>query len=197
MLRSIKLLVVSVIILLFVSPALAQDPSQKAPRIVHHYPDLEIEVWTDKGEGAVYNPGEEIEVFFQTSQDCYVLIYNIDTRGYVNILYPYEYSDPHWVSGGRIHRVPERYEDYQLRVDGPEGTEYIQAICSTEPIDLPNWPRYLGGFREEDDEVSVLRLEEDEDPYVRTGSLHLHSGIPSPEVVLLAQDISYRTSLPL
>ncbi len=165
MLKLTKSIIFSVIFCLFLSSAFAQEQSQKAPRIIQTYPDLEMDVWTDKGEGAVYNPGEEIEVFFQTSEDCYVLIYNIDTRGYVNILYPYDYSDRQWVSGERIYRIPGRYDDYQLRVDGPEGTEYIQAICSTQPINLPNWPRYMGGFRGEDEEVSVLRLDEDEDPY--------------------------------
>jgi len=165
MLKLTKFIILSIILGLFITPGFAQQLPEKAPRITHYYPDLEIEVWIDKGEGAVYHPGEKIRIFFQTSEDCYVLIYNIDTRGYVNILYPYDYSDPHWVSGGIIYRIPNRYADYQLRIDGPEGTEYIQAICSSEPIDLPNWPRYMGGFRDEDEEVSVLRLEEDEDPY--------------------------------
>lgn len=165
MLKLKRIVILSIILGLCLPSAFAQQKPPIAPRIIHYYPDLEIDVWIDKGEGAVYHPGEKIKVFFQTSEDCYVSIYNIDTRGYVNILYPYDYSDPQWVFGGKIYRIPNRYDDYQLRVDGPEGTEYIQAICSTKPIHLPNWPRYMGGLKGEDEEISVLRLEEDEDPY--------------------------------
>ncbi len=161
-----KLLKVTLLVLilgLVFRPALAQD---------EYYPDdefassadLEVDVWVDRGDGSVYNPGDEIEILFETSQDCYVVIYNIDTRGYVNILYPYDHTDSPWVEGNQIHRIPGSYNDYDLRVDGPDGVEYIQAIASLEPIVLPDWPRYVGGMGEDHLDITVLRLE-DEDPY--------------------------------
>jgi hypothetical protein len=168
MLKFKKIYLAFLLLVLFPSFALAFDYDQEEEYVstqkIAHYPKLDIDVWADKGEGGTYHPGEEIGVYFQASSDCYVVIYNIDTRGYLNILYPYEYSDPQFVRGGKIYRIPERYADYELRVDGPEGTEYLVAVASFEPIRIPHWPRYMGGLREED-EINVSRLEEDEDPY--------------------------------
>ncbi|MGB2698164.1 MAG: DUF4384 domain-containing protein [Candidatus Zixiibacteriota bacterium] len=156
-------------------PVLAQD---------EYYPDdefssshVDIDVWVDRGDGSVYNPGDEIRIFFEASRDCYVVVYNIDTRGYVNILYPYDYTDSPWVEGNQVYRIPGEYDDYDLRVDGPEGLEYVQAIASLEPIVLPDWPRYVGGMKEDHLDITVLRLE-DEDPYdfMETINYHLIRG---------------------
>jgi hypothetical protein len=130
---------------------------------VLHQPYLDIEVWVDKGEGATYYPGEKIKVYFKASRDCYVVLYNIDTKGYVSLLYPNDRSDDCYVEGGRTYRIPDRLDDYDLTVDGPEGTEYIQAVASFDPIALPNFP----GLSEEygsDEEIYAYRLDE-EDPF--------------------------------
>jgi len=124
------------------------------------YPYLDVEVWVDKGEGATYYPGEKIKVYFQASRDCYMVIYNIDTRGYVHLLYPYDPGDDPYVEGGRVYRIPDRFDEYDLTVDGPSGVEYIQAVASLEPLLLPNFP---GGY-EYDGEIYAYRLD-GEDPF--------------------------------
>ena len=116
------------------------DDSYDVKHRVISDPYLDVEVWVDKGEGAAYNPGENIKVYFQTSRDCYVVIYNIDTRGYVDLLYPVDDDDDPYVEGGRVYRIPDRFDDYELTVDGPDGVEYIQAVASPAPLDLPNFP---------------------------------------------------------
>jgi hypothetical protein len=108
-------------------------------RIIHR-PYLDVEVWVDKGEGATYYPGEEIKVYFRASSDCYVVLYNIDARGYVHLLYPLDEWDDPYLEGGRVYRIPDRFDDYDLTVNGPDGVEYIQAVASPEPLDLPNFP---------------------------------------------------------
>jgi hypothetical protein len=126
-------------------------------------PYLDIEVWVDKGEGTTYYPGEKIKVYFKASRDCYAVIYNIDTKGYVNLLYPCDGHDDSYIEGGRTYRIPDRFDDYDLTVDGPEGTEYIQAVASLDPIALPNFP----GLSEKYDyngEIYAYKLD-GEDPF--------------------------------
>lgn len=138
------------------------DRSGVSHRVIHR-PYLDIEVWVDRGEGATYYPGEKINVYFKASRDCYVVLYDINTKGYVSLLYPYDRSDDHYVEGGRTYRIPDRLDNYDLTVDGPEGTEYIQAVASFDPIALPNFP----GLSEEydnDEEIYAYRLDE-EDPF--------------------------------
>jgi hypothetical protein len=128
-------------------------------RVIDH-PYLDVKVWVDKGEGAIYHPGEDVKAYFQTSRDCYVVIYDIDTRGYVHLLYPADQEDDSYVEGGRVYRIPDRFDDYDLTVDGPDGVEYIQAVASLEPIDFPNFP----GASSDDEEIYAYKLE-GEDPF--------------------------------
>lgn len=137
------------------------DQYQVSHRVIHQ-PYLDVEVWVDRGEGATYYPGEEIEVYFRASRDCYVVIYGINTRGYTYLLYPYDKYDDYYVEGGRTYRIPDRFDDYNLTVDGPEGTEYIQAVASFDPVSVPNFPGLYG--YEEDEEIYAYSLDE-EDPF--------------------------------
>jgi hypothetical protein len=138
------------------------DPYGVDHRVIHQ-PYLDIEVWVDKGEGATYHPGERIKVYFKASRDCYVVIYDIDTKGYVNLLYPSDGEDDYYVEGGRTYRIPDRFDDYDLTVDGPEGTEYVQAVASFDPIALPNFPG-LSEKYDYDGEIYAYRLD-GEDPF--------------------------------
>ena len=139
------------------------DDNYDVSHRVIHRPYLDIEVWVDKGEGATYYPGEEIKVYFRASRDCYVVIYDIDTRGYATLLYPYDGSDDCYVEGGRTYRIPDRFDDYDLTVDGPEGTEYIQAVASFDPIALPNFPG-LSEKYDSAEEIYAYKLD-GEDPF--------------------------------
>lgn len=105
-------------------------------------PDLDIKVWTEKDEGAVYRPGEPIKVYFKASRDCYVTLYNIDTEGKVHILFPYGYKESNFVEGDQVYRLPKLSRHKRLIVTGPAGVEYIQAVASLHPFPVPIWPRY-------------------------------------------------------
>ncbi len=102
--------------------------------------DLEVRVWMNKAEGKSYGQGEHAILYFQANRDCYVTIYDVNTRGEVNLLYPYEFDDPHFIEGGRVYTIPDYFDEFKLIVDGPPGTEYIQAVASTRPFDVPRWP---------------------------------------------------------
>ena len=113
---------------------------------------LDIKVWVDKGEGAGYEPGEDIRVYFKTNRDAYVIIYDIDTRGNVHLLYPYDFRDSRFVEGNRPYRIPSLRDDYYLKVNGPEGTEKIVALATGELFYLPDlgWDLDPDDLREED-----------------------------------------------
>ncbi|MGB8656374.1 MAG: DUF4384 domain-containing protein [Candidatus Zixiibacteriota bacterium] len=123
-------------------------------------PHLDVKVWVDKGGGATYSPGEQIRVYFQASRDCYVVIYNIDTRGYTHLLYPCGGRADAYVEGGRVYRIPDKLDDYDLTVDGPNGVEYIQAVAGLDPVSVPNFP----GEYASDEETYAYKLD-GEDPF--------------------------------
>jgi hypothetical protein len=108
----------------------------------YYGPPLVLDVWTSKGEGAVYRPGERMRVYFRASADCYVTLYNIDTQGYVHLLYPARRMDQHFIEGGVTYRIPARRDPYDLVISGPSGIEYIEGVASIAPF-REEFPWYL------------------------------------------------------
>lgn len=97
---------------------------------------LDVEIWTDDDE---YYDGDNINIKFRANKDCYVVVYNIDTRGNVNLLYPSDQYDDTKIERERTYRIPDSYDEYDLTVRGPEGIEYIQIVASRAPIPIPDW----------------------------------------------------------
>jgi hypothetical protein len=122
----------------------------------YYRPPLVLDVWTSKGDGAIYHPGERIRVYFRASADCYVTLYNVDTEGYVHLLYPARSLDQHFIQGGITYRLPSRHDPYDLTISGPSGIEYIEAVASAAPF-RQELPWYL------DPEYS--EWENDENPW--------------------------------
>jgi len=83
-------------------PAHAQSRVSRAPNAAA----LTVDVWTNKEEGGVYRPGEGMRIFFRPSEDAFVLLYNVDTDGFVHLIYPYGPNDPERVEGAAPIRFP-------------------------------------------------------------------------------------------
>lgn len=126
---------------------------------------LDIKVWVDKGENASYEPGDDIRVYFRTNQDAHVIVYDIDTRGNVHLLYPYDYRDTRFVEGNRPYRIPSLRDDYYLKVNGPEGTEKIVAIATREPFYIPNLGWDLDSDQLTEEDFYYMRKPEGEDDW--------------------------------
>jgi len=109
-----------------------------AAKAVETHGRLDIDVWLDNDDG-IYYQGENVTIFFQTSQDAFVTIYSLDTRGQVSLLFPAGPWDDGFVHAGDVYAIPSRGDDYELYVSGPEGIEYVQAIASPNRMTLPDW----------------------------------------------------------
>ncbi len=112
-------------------------PQTEKIRVEPQYPHdraVDIEIWTHKGENARYCVGEPIEVFFRTNVDAYVAIYNTDTLGRTQRLFPNRYDHDNFVEGGRTYRLPAR--GYDFIVEGPRGRESLEAVAALDRRDL-------------------------------------------------------------
>jgi Domain of unknown function (DUF4384) len=119
----------------------AASAVQVVPNQAQGRPRLSVDVWINKEEGGVYQPGENMRVFFRSSAEAYVLVYNIDTEGYIHLVYPYGPADPSRVEGGATYQIPARHDPYELVADGPPGMEFVVAVAS--PVPFQNLPWYL------------------------------------------------------
>ena len=106
----------------------------------------DVKVWLDEANGSVLRPGERVRVYFTSATDCYVAVYDIDTDGFVSLLYP-RYGDPGWVEGGRVMSIPESDDAYDLIVDGRRGIEYVVAVASNYPMNFASLGASDDGYR--------------------------------------------------
>ena len=152
MLRRMKLLTILMTLIFLIS-----TPSMMAQNISRQYDDdnydsekygyeerfrvdryLDVEVWTNHNDGEYYE-GDNVVIHYRVNRDAYIVIYSIDTRGRVNLLFPADPTDNNYVEAGITYRMPNNWDDYELVVSGPEGVENIQIIASRERIPIPDW----------------------------------------------------------
>ncbi len=104
---------------------------------------LEVKIWLNKPEGSVYQPGENIEIFFRANKSCYVAIYNIRTDGKITLLFPNKYDTNNYIAPNVNYKIPISTK-YSFKVSPPEGKEFIQIIASTGIIPLLQQLKELG-----------------------------------------------------
>jgi hypothetical protein len=94
--------------------------------------DLVIKLWTDKGDkDPTYYVGERIYISFTVNKDCYFTLYDIDSTGNVNIMFPNPYHTDNLVRKGRIYTIPTSNYQYDLFIKGPTGEEILFALGSS------------------------------------------------------------------
>ena len=129
---------------------------------------LGVEVWTDRGDDAVYQPGDRMEIQARTSDDAYLLVYEIDAEGYVRLLYPYRGSNG-FAEGRRTYRVPPEQANVDLVVQDLVGQCYLVAIASQDRFrDLP-W--YLRPYDEQAEQVGYEGMRDDEEGITAEGRI--------------------------
>lgn len=119
---------------------LALAVSQAA--IAHESPAVQI--WSDRGAGGIYRVGECAQLTFRPEADCYVIVYGIDTDGYLRVLFPGECDDNGYVLGGRTYSI-WRDGSYKFYVNGPSGIEYVHVLASYQPFRQVYW-QGCGGY---------------------------------------------------
>jgi hypothetical protein len=113
------------------SPSPEEAEKMKSIQIINPHPLFSLRLWLDKKSGVTYAPGERIKIFFQTSQDSFVKIYNYDTKGRVKVIFPNRYSPDNFVRAGEVNSI-EGVIDLRTK----PGIEYVQGFATTRPMFL-------------------------------------------------------------
>ncbi|MBI4719670.1 MAG: DUF4384 domain-containing protein [Chitinivibrionia bacterium] len=87
-----------------------------------------VSIKLDEPAGSIYRPGEDVRCSFITEQDAYVIIFDIDTDGYVHLLYPQNGALSQKSLAGKKYALPD-YDEAGLVVSGPTGIELIFALA--------------------------------------------------------------------
>jgi hypothetical protein len=138
-----------------------------APAAVDAQP-LSVEVWTDKGNEAVYQPGEQLFVSVQSNLDAHLLLYEIDAEGRVTVLFPIEgFEDI--VEGGKPYDIPDAQTGLELVVQGPTGQGYVVAIVSRQPFEPLPW--YLRPFDAQAEALGYHGVADEEEGVTADGKI--------------------------
>jgi hypothetical protein len=78
--------------------------------------------------GSVYREGEEVGFSIRTDKDAYVVVFNVDTEGFVHLLYPAAGGNIQKFSPDRVYELPVDPGE-SLVVGGPQGLEFVFAVA--------------------------------------------------------------------
>jgi hypothetical protein len=114
----------------------AAQPNVKSI-IINPNPPYQTSIWTDR---SYYQPGERLNIYFRTSGDAWVYVFDIDTRGNVSLIFPNIYSDSNHRKANETYVLPDNSR-YNLTVAGPAGTEQLVLFAVPSKIRDVEWLR--------------------------------------------------------
>src|SRR6267142_2538104 len=92
-----------------------------------------VELWTNRGDAAVYTRGERVRLYFRLDQDAYVTIFRVDTDGRVRVLFPREPWEDNFARGGRDFEVDgNELAREAFTIDDYPGVGYLFAVASAD-----------------------------------------------------------------
>jgi hypothetical protein len=98
---------------------------------------LKVEVWTDRGRGAIYSDGDEVLVMVRVSEDAYLRLYYTDANNQTYQVFPNLYRSEGRIRAGTVVTLPAQGDRFVFRVKAPFGVESITALASRKPFGAP------------------------------------------------------------
>ena len=114
---------------------LADAPKEKA--------DLKVKISTTKGgDYPVYYKGEKIKFYIQVTIPLYVYLYDINSKGEVSLLFPYQRdSEQRELVPGTVYVIPSEKDNFEFEVEPPFGMDAVKAFASTVELRVPQLTR--------------------------------------------------------
>ena len=95
---------------------------------------LKVEVWVDRGKGAVYVEGDQLLVFVRANREAYVHLYYTDAKNQTYQIFPNRYHPESKIPGNVVVRIPEPQDAFIFRIKEPFGVESVTALASAKPL---------------------------------------------------------------
>ena len=131
--KFVGFLMFSIFLILILGTSISYAGSDAKVIIVNPRPGFKVTVSVPK---KVYYIGEKIKIYIGSTANCYVAVYDIDTRGVPRLIFPNRFSKSNYLRGGSTYILPDN-PNYSLQVGGPQGVEQILVIASKSPTIIP------------------------------------------------------------
>jgi hypothetical protein len=92
---------------------------------------LTVKVWTSKKQ---YKAGESIEIYVQGNRSFYGRIVDITPSGDIVQLLPNDYRRINFFEGGRVYKIPDEGDHFDLKVTAPYGQDQVVVYASEVPV---------------------------------------------------------------
>ena len=92
---------------------------------------LTVKVWTERKQ---YRHGENITVYVQGNRNFYARIVNISAGGEIIQLIPNDYRKVNFFEGGRVYKIPDKEDRFELKASPPYGDDQIVVYASEAPL---------------------------------------------------------------
>ncbi|MBW2018832.1 MAG: DUF4384 domain-containing protein [Deltaproteobacteria bacterium] len=92
---------------------------------------LKVKVWTSK---KAYGSGENIEIYIQGNRDFYARIVDITSNGEIIQLLPNDYRRINFFEAGKVYKIPDEGDHFDLKVTAPYGEDKIVVYASEVPL---------------------------------------------------------------
>jgi hypothetical protein len=109
---------------------------------------LTVKVWTSKKQ---YKDGENMEIYVQGNRNFYARIVDIMPSGDIIQLLPNDYRRINFFEAGKVYKIPDQEDQFDLKVTAPYGEDQIVVYASEVPLGQVNMEpvgqglsRYMG-----------------------------------------------------
>lgn len=111
-----------------------------APKEKEHF---SVKISTTKGgDYPVYYKGEKIKFYIQVAAPLYVYIYDINSKGQISLLFPYQRgSGQGKLTPGTLYVIPSENDDFEFEVEPPFGMDAVKLFASSTMLPIPRLTR--------------------------------------------------------
>jgi len=95
---------------------------------------LEVKLWVDRLDGAVYQKGEKMTAYVRANRDCYLYLFYHDAAGNDLLILPNRLRPNHQIAGGKVYEIPSRADQFDFTIVAPFGAEILKAFASSQPL---------------------------------------------------------------
>ncbi|MCH8293465.1 caspase family protein [Candidatus Poribacteria bacterium] len=100
-------------------------------------PPFNLRVWVNRRDNPTYKIGETLSMSFRAEKDCYLILLNVDSEGYVTMMFPNKYRPDNQIIGGQTYTIPSSAMPFKIRTKPPHGRELVMALATTTQLSNP------------------------------------------------------------
>lgn len=99
---------------------------------------------TPRAEFSKYKIGDKVAVYFESTEDAYVYIFNIGPKGDITPLFPNKLCQNNCVKANMVFRFPDEKANFEWELQEPAGTEIIKVFATkTHVADMSIWMKEM------------------------------------------------------